>query len=278
MLRRTFLTVFLTVAAGLTLAGPPTYYPPAIGDFDGAADYLSRGSDLTGLADSKTGILSLWMRIDGGDGETRYILRNNIHHFYLNLTTGNTFQVMGKDAVPAVKLQLTSTSTYTASASWLHVLVAYDMASASHFYIDDIDIKNELALVDAALDLTPAGWTIADIAGGSVSPFNGAISELYFAPNQYLDFSIETNRRLFIDESGYPVDLGPSGYKPTGTAPLVYMRTQFNNCGLNSGTGGDFVIQGAPAYTVGPVPFPHTTWAPGQSRGRGGRGGRSRIK
>ena len=50
MLRRNFISILL----GLALACVPTfgaaqdYYPSSIGDFDGAADYLARGSDLTG--------------------------------------------------------------------------------------------------------------------------------------------------------------------------------------------------------------------------------------
>lgn len=38
-------------------------------------------------------------------------------------------------------------------------------------------------------------------------------------------------------------------------APLIYMRTQHNNCGQNSGTGGDFTINGSPGWSLGPVPM-----------------------
>jgi hypothetical protein len=37
-------------------------------DFDGTNDYMSRGAALTGLSSGKSGIVSLWFRIDGGDG------------------------------------------------------------------------------------------------------------------------------------------------------------------------------------------------------------------
>ena len=132
-------------------------------------------------------------------------------------------------------------------------------------YMIDVDDKNEVTLVDLAIDYTQPAWGIgASSVGGLL--FDGVISELYFNTAEYLDFSIEANRRLFISADGYPVDLGLSGQKPTGTAPIVYMRSPADNAGLNSGTGGDFTIYGSPTSTTGPKPIRLTTWVSGTSR------------
>lgn len=77
-------------------------------------------------------------------------------------------------------------------------------------------------------------------AGGKLV---GKLSELYFT-TEYIDFSQEANRLKFRDAFGNPVDLGSDGSKPTSTAPAIYMRFDPANFGKNSGTGGDFTING----------------------------------
>lgn len=271
MLRRTFLALCLTLAVSLTLSGLPTYYPAALGDFGGVSDYLLRSSDLDGNVDGKTGILSAWLRIDGGDAALQYVVTNGSFRFMFARQADNTILVRGRGTDGNIKLQLTSAGTYTASVTWLHLLASWDLsATAGHLYINDTsDLAGGSTLLDVEIDYTRTTWGL----GASTTPsdyFNGAISELYFT-NEYIDFSVKANRRFFIDPSGYPVYLGADGSLPTGTAPLVYMRERANNCGINSGTGGDFVIQGAPLHTDGPVPFvPLPTLIP-KKRGRGSR-------
>ena len=81
-----------------------------------------------------------------------------------------------------------------------------------------------------------------------LSAFNGALAEVYFAPGQYLYFSIASNRRKFISRTGKPVHLGTTGMLPTGTAPLVYHHLDdaeaVANFATNRGTGGNFTITG----------------------------------
>lgn len=278
MRRRNFISILTALVFGavLALAGPPSYYPAALGDFDGAADYLNRGAGLTGAADGKVGTVSFWARIDGGDGTDRHVLHGSSSNVQVYINA-NVLRVYMRTAASGLVIDTRSSTAKMADGStWIHFLASWDAGNAiSHVYVDDSDDKNEVANNDATIDYTIATWGIGAKNTGA-TPFNGAVAELYFAL-EYLDLSVTANRREFIDASGYPVDLGPSGYKPTGTAPILYMKTQFNNCGLNSGTGGDFTINGSPDYTVGPVPFPLTTWAPGGQRGRGGRGGRSSI-
>ena len=280
MRRRNFISILLAgvLAGALAFAGAPSYYPPAIGDFDGAADYLSRGSDLTGNADGKVGTLSAWVRFDGSDGANQAFLSNVTNNFYIRKQISNKLHLVGKQVGGASALNVESSTTYTASASWLHLLASWDMAVGWHLYVNDVSDKGtETNFVDAAIDYTGGGSGIAVRRSNLADKLNGAISEFYFAL-EYLDLSDPANRRKFIDANGYPVGLGPSCSTPTGTASIICMRTQFNNAGLNDGTGGDFVINGAPTYTQGSVPIPLITWRPGTKRGRGGRGGRSTIQ
>ena len=253
----------LTLAVVATIASSQqVYYPPAIGDF-GAPDRLSRSSDLTGNTDSKSGIFSAWFRLDGGDGVALPFLDNTDNRIYIARNTGNKILMKFRDSTGVTILDRYSSTTYTADGVWRHVLLSWDaeggLASNQHMYVDDVNVKGTGSAGDDAIDYTQTTWGVAGNAAGSAF-FDGALAEVYFAPGQYLDFSIAVNRREFIDADGYPVDLGASCYKPTGTAPLVCMKTQFNNAGENSGTGGNFVINGAPTYTVGPRPMRAPTY------------------
>ena len=280
MLRRNFLILAAGVLAGaLAFAGAPTYYPPAIGDFDGVNDYLTRGSDLTGNANGKEGIFSVWFRVDGRNAANRDLVQINTARFRVRLTNGNKFNFVGSNTVPALIFFLASnTAIAVDSTTWRHVVASWDLLNGTaHVYVDDAEDKAAGGtFTNDNIDYTATDWGVGAYPVDGSNKWDGPLAEFYFA-QEFLDFSVTANRRKFIDANGFPVDLGPSGYKPTGTAPIIYMRTQFNNAGLNSGTGGDFTINGSPAYSVGPVPFPLTTWAPSAKRGRSGRGGRSRI-
>jgi hypothetical protein len=71
------------------------------------------------------------------------------------------------------------------------------------------------------------------------------VSNFWMAPGQYIDFSVEANRRKFIDANGKPVDLGADGSTPTGTAPAVFFSGDASGFGTNKGTGGTFTLTGA---------------------------------
>lgn len=273
--RRSFLALLLTATLGLATAlspSPASYYPHAIGDFDGTNDYLTRGAGLTGAADGKLYLFSAWVRIDGGDGNWGAVSSNSGDRCYLMMTAADKFEFGRRNSSSAVILQHLTITTYTAGSSWYHVLSSGDLGnSKAYIYINDVSRGDTpVVLTDDDIDATVANWSVgAQVTGGA--PFNGAIAELYFAL-EYLDISVEANRRLFIDANGYPVDLGIDGSRPTGTAPIIYMRERANNAGLNFGTGGDFTVNGAPLFTEGPVPFfPLSTWTPGRGRSSGMR-------
>ncbi len=269
--RRSFLAFLLTASLGLAAilsSSPATYYPHAIGDFGGTSDYLTRGAGLTGAADGKLGLFSHWFRVDGGSA-TRYFFINNTLRFYYYLTGAGRFTIRGKNSSNNIILNHVTTTTYMPGASWYHLLASFDLGnSKSYIYVDDVSRGDTpITLTDDSVDYTSTDWGVAASTGGS-SPFNGALSEVYFT-NEYLDISVTANRRLFIDAAGDPVPLGADGSLPTGTAPIVYMRERVSNAGINSGTGGDFTINGAPLFTEGPVPFfPLTTLLPDRGRGR----------
>lgn len=221
--------------------------------FDGTNDFMTRGG-LVGAADSKKGILSCWLRLDGGDGTDMALVNgqeSGAEYFILQRTSGNAFRFLVGGS-SQVAWEGGATGTYTASATWLHLLVSWDVAvaGARHFYVNDIDKTFEGAFVDRTIDYTLTDWSIGALANSpNVFRLNGCLAEVYIAPGQYLDFSLVANRRKFISASGKPMHLGTTGSLPTGTAPLVYLHLDDGeaaaNFATNRGTGGDFTITGA---------------------------------
>lgn len=223
--------------------------------FDGTNDYMNRGADLTGSADSKKGILSFWFRMDGGDGAIQRLLSNSttvggtsVGGFTCARNSDNTFLVAALNTSGSVIMSLSTAATFAAGATWRNLLCSWDLATsgARHLYIQDASDITVTTFTNDTIDYTRADYQVGNLGG--LSKLNGCLAELYFAPGQYLDFSVTTNRRKFISASGKPVHLGSDGSLPTGTAPIVYQHLAAAeapaNFALNRATGGNFTIIG----------------------------------
>jgi hypothetical protein len=73
---------------------------------------------------------------------------------------------------------------------------------------------------------------------------NACLAEVYINLAEYVDLSVEANRRKFISSAGKPVNLGASGSVPTGTAPIMYFKGPASAFPTNLGTGGNFTVTG----------------------------------
>lgn len=219
-------------------------------DFDGSSDYYARTSDLTGNVNGKLGLLSCWGRIDGGDGAWRLCIDAHASRFYAGLTSTNKFRVYAQNAAGGRIFQQDTTTTYTAGSSWYNILYSYDLGNAkAYIYVDDVSRGDTpAALNDDTIDYTRPVWAIAAEDDGDTS-WNGALAEFYFT-NEYLDITIEANRRKFISANGNRVYLGADGSTPTGTAALIYCPD--GDATNNLGTGGNFTAQGSPTSVTGP--------------------------
>ena len=231
--------------AGIATADSPFVVDGA--DFDGINDYMTRGAGLTGAADSKLGIFSAWLRLDGGDGVAQYLLEGT-NRVAVTRRNDNKISVIGTNAAGVGVMTLVTNATYAAGASWIHVLASWDMAGGvggRHLYINGVSDLDVVTFTDDTIDYTVADWTIATIGAGSFK-LDGCLAEFYFAPGQYLDFSVVANRRKFFKTSSQPAFLGATGSLPTGVAPLVYQHLDDGeavaNFATNRGTGGNFTI------------------------------------
>lgn len=236
-------------ASFISFPGPQKFLVDGA-DFDGTNDYMTRGAGLTGAVDTKTGILSIWLRIDAGNGTARRILANTGDFVQIYLGTDNNIYVylIEPGGPNEVLLLGTVSGGLTSGASWRHILASWDIvASATHMYLDDISDKQVPILLNLAPDYTVADWRVgATMAAGA--KYNGCMAEFYFAPNQFLDFSVEANRRKYRTAVGKPALLGLDGSLPTGVAPIMYHHLDDNeavaNFATNRGSGGNFTITG----------------------------------
>lgn len=228
-------------------------------DFDGTNDALNK-TTLTGQAASKQGILSLWFRADAladdsvaalFNGEDTAI-GNDFFSLYL-FTVGSDRRIFFEAAsdspfTPQLLNGSTSGPNDWNLNTWTHLLFSWDGATTTgHFYINDVSfglsVQNENIRWNEFDEHNVCQFS--DDSGR----FNGGLAELYFAPGQYLDFSVEANRRKFISAGLKPVDLGAGGATPTGTQPRVYQHLDnaeaAANFAVNAGTGGNWTVVGA---------------------------------
>lgn len=222
-------------------------------NFDGTNDYLTRGAALTGLVDSKTGILSVWLNF-ATDGEVETILTGsdgtNTDLTIRRLPSDNKLQIIMKNGAGGTIVLVGNDTSMLIVSGWIHILAAWDLATpVFQIYLSDVeDAATPTTLVDDTIDYTGlVDWFIGvSESGGTVGAdrFNGDMAEFYFQDGEFLDFTVESNRRLFIDASGKPVDLGSDGSTPTGNIPILFMSGDTVDWHTNDGSGGGFTEVG----------------------------------
>lgn len=133
---------------------------------------------------------------------------------------------------------------------WHHLLLSVDTnhgdsAKILKAYVDDVDVTNILSNTGSAYSMPFSGKSLAVCFDGSTNTSVGDFADIWIAPGQFIDLTVEANRRKFIDASGKPVDLGADGSMPTGTAPAVFFSGDATGFATNKGTGGAFTLTGS---------------------------------
>lgn len=215
---------------------------------NGGIAYLERGAQLTGIADSKVGTFNAWIRIDGGDGTSRHIFQicdsaTAQNFLRVRLTASNTIEFLAQNTAGTVILQMSTVLSYSSGINYINILASWNLATATtNLYISNTSDKSVDTATNDTIDYTRSDCSVfASPVGSQI--FNGAIAALWFDPTTAVDLTIASNRAKYIS-SGFPVDLGSSGQTPTGSSPIVYLKSAAGTAGTNSGTGGDFTTHG----------------------------------
>jgi len=216
--------------------------------FNGTDTHLSR-TDNVGFASSK--MITVVLALKKVNTTNKYLFK-----FFANGPTYETFEfkdVGGDIGITIQKgdgsevLSGQTDSSFVTANNWHILLFSVDTTSTSkrHFYLDGAipSTVNWRTYANTAAQLN--NIYIADIGadeGGDL--YSGDLSNLYIVQD-YIDFSQEANRLKFVDGLGYPRDLTQQIEDGDIPTPLVYMKFDDTSAlGTNSGTGGDFTING----------------------------------
>lgn len=222
-------------------------------DYD-PSSFLTRTTAFSGApAASSQFIFSAWFRRDvvHGSANANILSLENAGAtvFYsFNISPSNFVSIHSKAG--GSEYRFATVATFTTLGAWVHVLASAQHNAAtgsrvSHLYIGSSSDKSVLSNTGTAFTVDMTTFTNQSVASRVGGSFDGALAEVYFAPGQFLDFSVTANREKFID-GGSPVNLGADGSTPTGVAPLIYLPNRAATVNINAGTGGNFVINGAP--------------------------------
>jgi hypothetical protein len=244
-----------------------TYQTPGIvvdgAKFDGVDDSLLRGGGLTGAVDSKLGIASWWMFGGYSTIQSAKVLQIDLGG---GVSGGLYSRAIGSSpAGPRVSFAnaagtviLDMRYAFSTASQWTHCAAAWDLANGiGQMYVsvrglglfEDTTLSGASTITNDTIDYTKADWAVGQVPpGAGTGFFTGSLANLYFAPGQFLDLSQVHNRRKFITADGRPAFLGSDGSRPTGTAPIVYLKLDdgeaLANFATNRGTGGNFTLNG----------------------------------
>lgn len=211
-------------------------------DFDGATDYLSRSSDLTGNADGKTFTFSAWVWPDNTNQNLIYQVDNGTAlQFYVNIYSTGGVEVIGRNTAGTVILNA-STSVSFPVRTFLHILVSVDIASTSNraIYINDIaQTVTWTAYTNANINFTDSNHRVG--RDELSNRLKGRLAHVYL-DYAYRDLSVEANRRLFITADRKPA-ASQAALNPILYLPLDDPTTAH----INEGTGGNFTLNGVVA-------------------------------
>ena len=219
-------------------------------DFDGTNDFMTRGADLTSAVDDQQGILSIWLRKDGGDGSAIVLIDNAVNSVEEFTGAGNPLETRLEDTAGIDMWSDGSSVSITVDGNWRHFIMSWDMSVPTcQLYIDDVD--EPVSTCDTGTpDGTTIDWFIAALNSGGSNKWNGCLAELYYHQTVHLDLDTTLNRRLFNDGTGgsaggEPVSLGSDGSTPTSSQPIIYLNGGSSDFQTNQGSGGNFTVTGA---------------------------------
>jgi len=228
--------------------GSPAYVVDAV-DFDGTNDFLTRGADLTGNGDGQQATVSVWFRLDGGDGSGLLLYSQDgaTENVLTRKSGNNRLRTIFRDTGGTIEQEFQTTPSFTASATWHHVIFAFDLSvPVCKIFVDDAAITLSVNTCNSdTINFTQPDHIIGALTTGGSSKFNGCLSELYVNLSAYVDIGVTAERRKFVTVNNKPVDPGSDGSIPTGTSPIIYLNGDSTDFETNQGTGGNFSVTGA---------------------------------
>lgn len=222
---------------------PDTNYTTAAVHFDGSTS-LARGANLTGWTTPSKFVGVMWTKlsaaVNGIFGDNDQFLDGTLldgpdkyHFLQFADTYCDSFQV--------------ATAKIT-SAAWQCFLFSCDLTDSPaipriNLFVGDTDGENHSdrgAGSSTSLSALSDFWFGQDGVGDFIT---GDIADVRFWIDQYMDFTIEANRRYFIRPNGKPAD--PTYANALLGTPIISFIGNSTNFPTNGGSGGAFSLTGS---------------------------------
>lgn len=235
-------------------------------DFDGTNDYMLRGADLTGSADSKIYSGAGWYKRNA-TGVAGFMYRNTGNKTRIDVNAGDRLVITARASSGGDILLIRSSAH--ADTNWHHFMFSVDLVDTGkrHLYLDNVDELDVVTYTDATIDFTRADHAIGALTSGG-SKFNGCLADLWIEQGVFIDLSSAANRAKFVTTGVKLVDLGANGETPTGASPIMFFKGASGSFNTNLGTGGNFSVTGAltdcaddPPSATGFIPYPNPRYA-----------------
>jgi len=205
--------------------------------YDGVAYGRASASDL-GLIDTKLGIISFWVLLQGGNGTNMNLFANSSLKPRLRRRNVDDWEFIARNAAGTNILQITSDTGWTDADPWHHVFFTWDLGQVdkSWIYVNGVDVTVRTTHTDDTMDLVThagnEGFGAADNGGDRI---DACISEYYVRLGEFLDLGATPSLINSFISGGKPVDLGADGSLPTGNVPQMFSPD--GDCRINAGSG-----------------------------------------
>lgn len=205
-----------------------------------AVGRLDRADEMTGNADGKQGMVSVFLRPRYMNSGQMEIFRDGLSRniVFLTASTGLLRVRMISAGSQGITMD---TVTPLPLGGWAHLLASWDLnIGRAQLYLNDVsNISISSGPTNVTIDYTQPPYRMIAVGDMWVD-----VSRLYMNFAESLDMTNSANRRKFINSDGSQVFLGADGSTPTGTAPIVLFDGNGNAFADNRGTGGAWGLTG----------------------------------
>lgn len=204
--------------------------------FDGTNDYLSKSGGLDNATDGTGFSCVFWLNTSTWASSRVLTVGGKI----LIDTSTRTLEVRAYNAAGTEIGAINKSSFFTDGENCY--FISWQQGGSWNLYVGDSNLGTSPSTnLSQNIDISNTGTVkIGDIA--SSAKLNADVYN-FWVDDQYIDFSVQANRRKFLTAGGKAEQLGATGSVPTGSTPLIYLNgyDKFTN----RGRGGQFTVNGA---------------------------------
>ncbi|MBK8772714.1 MAG: LamG domain-containing protein [Rhizobiales bacterium] len=238
--------------ADLSAPVDPPSFTPRGATHNGSTAY--RSTSMTGIPATSQGMVSMWYRSTdtawNASARTLFSFRvgSNIRLEAKTSTSGRvTVSIYNDTGSNNMVCYAGPSNLQHVTGQWYHMLVEWTGTAAN------VWINGNLVGTKAYASILMAGNNLTQMGIGAQSTGSqywlGDLAHVWISVSERLDLSVLANREKFA-LAGVPVNLGPNGQTPTGTAPEWYYDGDAP-AWSNQGTAGSIALDGGPLTASG---------------------------